>query len=216
MARGLALFIAAALFAQLAFADKNDIHSADYRSPTPCELCERPDVQGPKAGPWVLPGLYNEDFEIFCNKCPNFKRIRKDVGPSKLAEMNKKVQSTNKSPTPCQLCMRPDVVGPDASALYNDDFKIFCSKCPKQFDDGKPGTNDFPGGSDAMGGPTSNLIELPANAEVPSLTNELSAAGYQRAPLAASVLFAGLFFGVVAQVARGVYTKQDEPVLPEA
>jgi len=91
----------------------------------PCSVCTDPHAQGPKAG-----DLNNGDFTVFCNS----KQCKPD-GPGnavdKIAEDNARVHETNKSPSLCDVCNRPDAQGHYAGELNDNDFEEKCTKeCP--------------------------------------------------------------------------------------
>jgi len=91
----------------------------------PCSVCKDPESQGPKAG-----DLNNGDFTVFCNskQCsPNGGEDAVDT----VKEDNAEVHETDKSPSLCDVCNRPDAQGHYAGSLNDDDFIVKCTKeCP--------------------------------------------------------------------------------------
>jgi len=91
----------------------------------PCSVCKDPHAQGPDAG-----DLNNGDFTNFCNspKCqPDGTKSAADA----VKEANALVHETDKSPSLCDVCNRPDAQGHYAGELNDDDFIVQCVKhCP--------------------------------------------------------------------------------------
>lgn len=99
--------------------------SDGVNSGDPCSVCNDPHSQGPEAG-----DLNNGDFVVFCTtQC---KKHPEQDAEDAVAEGNKEVHETNMSPPTCDVCKRPDAQGYYAGTLNDDDFQVFCSKCPAE------------------------------------------------------------------------------------
>jgi len=91
----------------------------------PCSVCKSPHAQGPEAG-----DLNNNDFTVFCNS-PKCKPDGPEDAAQKVADSSAEIHETNKAPSLCEICARPDAQGHYAGELNDDDFIIKCSQeCP--------------------------------------------------------------------------------------
>lgn len=88
-------------------------------SPSSCKVCQRPDVQGLTAG-----DMYNVDFAGFCTTCKSTYGKAMDL-----------IIALSEDTSGCALCYRSDVMTP--GTLNYDDFRSFCTKCPKAKNDEK-------------------------------------------------------------------------------
>jgi len=120
-----ALLMIAALVQQGCGAGGKAIVTDGVNTGDPCSVCKSPHAQGPEAG-----DLNNGDFTVFCNsrKC---KPDGAEDAAQKVADSSAEIHETDKAPSLCEICARPDTQGHYAGELNDDDFIIKCSQeCP--------------------------------------------------------------------------------------
>jgi len=102
-----------------------DAGGREVNTGDPCSVCKSPEAQGRNAG-----DLNNGDFTVFCNSKQCNPDGTEDAAAT-VAEGDAEVHKTDKSPSLCDICNRPDAQGHYAGALNDDDFEVKCTKeCP--------------------------------------------------------------------------------------
>jgi len=97
----------------------------DVNTGDPCSVCKSGEAQGPAAG-----DLNNGDFTDFCNSAQCKPHGPEDAAGA-VKESNALVHETDKSPSLCDVCNRPDAQGHYAGGLNDDDFIVKCTQeCP--------------------------------------------------------------------------------------